>query len=506
MIEPFQMTGLERGPDGVKRYRGLHPSVVAMLRASVDSFADSEAFVELATGQRVSYREVWEAAARVAGGLRGDGVVGGDRVAIRYDNGLDWVFCFLGTLLAGGVAVPVNTRFTESEAAYVIDDSQAKVVLAPGWPLPDGTPFADESLSHEDMGALFYTSGTTGFPKGAVTSHGNFLSGVENILRARSLRDATTPIRTLVSVPLFHVTACNAQLLPTLFKGGCSVIMPRFDVGPFLEAVVEEKIRVVSTVPAVLWRVLSDPGFSPADMAHVTHVTYGGAPVPPDLVGRIREGFPNARLGHGFGMTEASAAVTTLPHEYVSTHVDSVGFAVPAVDLKVSDPDPVSGAGELLVRGPNVVAGYWNNPAATSAAFVDGWLRTGDVARVSPEGFTYILDRIKDMINRGGENVYSVEVENALATAPGVFEVAVVAVPDHMMGEKVGAALVPVPGDTLDVGAVMASARAALADFKVPEFVYVSDDPLPRNPAGKIMKNAIRQQARWSAVSPARQP
>ena len=193
MIEPFQMTGLEPGPDGVKRYRGLHPSVVAMLRgASVDSFADSEAFVELATGQRVSYREVWEAAARVAGGLRGDGVVGGDRVAIRYDNGLDWVFCFLGTLLAGGVAVPVNTRFTESEAAYVIDDSQAKVVLAPGWPLPDGTPFADESLSHEDMGALFYTSGTTGFPKGAVTSHGNFLSGVENILRARSLRDATT--------------------------------------------------------------------------------------------------------------------------------------------------------------------------------------------------------------------------------------------------------------------------------------------------------------------------
>jgi acyl-CoA synthetase (AMP-forming)/AMP-acid ligase II len=277
--------------------------------------------------------------------------------------------------------------------------------------------------------------------------------------------------------------------------------MPRFDVGPFLQAVVEENIRVISTVPAVLWRVLSDPRFSPAAMTQVTHVTYGGAPVPPDLAARLLAGFPNARLGHGFGMTEASAAVTTLPHEYASTHVDSVGFAVPSVDVDVPDPDPATGAGELLVRGPNVVAGYWNNAPATSATFVDGWLHTGDVARISPDGFIYILDRIKDMINRGGENVYSVEVENALAAAPGVFEVAVVAVPDDMMGEKVGAALVAVPGAELDVDAVMASARGALADFKVPEYVYVSIQPLPRNPAGKLMKNAIRQSAQWSAVA-----
>jgi acyl-CoA synthetase (AMP-forming)/AMP-acid ligase II len=500
VIEPFDMTGLERGPDGVKRYKGLHASVVAMLRASADIYGQCEAFVDFATARRPSYREVWDAAARVAGGLRSDGVVKGDRVAIRYENGIEWVYCFLGTLLAGGVAVPVNTRFTESEAAYVVQDSGAKVVLAPESPLPDGNPFADDALSHDDLGALFYTSGTTGFPKGAVTTHGNLLSGVENILRARSLRDESSPIRTLVSVPLFHVTACSAQLLPTLFKGGCSVILPRFEVGPFLEAIVEEHVGVVSTVPAVLWKVLSDPRMSAAAMVHVTHVTYGGAPVPPDLVGRIQEGFPNARLGHGFGMTEASAAVTTLPHEFAS-HVDSVGFAVPSVDLAVLDPDPVTGAGELLVRGPNVVVGYWNSPEATAAAFVDGWLHTGDVARITPEGFTYILDRIKDMINRGGENIYSVEVENALAAAPGVFEVAVVAVPDAMMGEKVGAAFVPLPGQTLDIDAVMASAGAGLADFKVPEFIYVSEDPLPRNPAGKVMKNAIREHARWSAVA-----
>jgi len=500
MIEPFDMSGLERGPDGIKRYTGLHPSVVAMLRSSVEAFGGSEAFVDLGTGRRLSYREVWDAAARVAGGLRAEGVAKGDRVAIRYENGIEWVSSFLGTLLAGGVAVPVNTRFSGAEAGHVIGDSGAKVVLGPGTALPDGPAFAEESLSHDDIGALFYTSGTTGVPKGAVTTHGNFESGVENILRARFLRHETAPIRTLVSVPLFHVTACNAQLLPTLFKGGCCVIMPRFEVGLFLESVVTERIRVVSTVPAVLWKVLSDPRFSPEAMISVTHVTYGGAPVAPDLVSRIRDGFPNARLGHGFGMTEASAAVTSLPHEFSSSHVDSVGFAVPAVDLDIAEGDPATGAGELLVRGPNVVAGYWDNPAATSAAFEDGWLHTGDVARLAADGSAYILDRIKDMINRGGENVYSVEVENALAAAPGVLEVAVVAVPDAMMGEKVGAALVPLPGTTLDLDEVLKSAREALADFKVPEFVYVSGEPLPRNPAGKLMKNSIRQQARWSAA------
>jgi long-chain acyl-CoA synthetase len=500
VIEPFDMMGVERGSDGIKRYTGLQPSLAAMLRSSADAYGGSEAIVDLATGRRMSHGEVWDAAARVAGGLRAHGLGKGDRAAIRYENGIEWISSFLGVLLAGAIAVPVNTRFTGSEAGYVIGDAEVKVVLGPGSTLPDGPPFADESLGADDVGALFYTSGTTGFPKGAVTTHGNFLSGVENILRARFLRHEAAPIRTLVSVPLFHVTACNAQLLPTLFKGGCCVIMPRFDVGPFLEAVVEERIRVVSTVPAVLWKVISDPRFSPRAMRHVTHVTYGGAPVPPDLVSRIREGFPNARLGHGFGMTEASAAVTTLPHEYASSHVDSVGFAVPTVDVDIASRDPLTGAGELLVRGPNVVAGYWNRPEATAAAFVDGWLSTGDVARIAADGSTYILDRIKDMINRGGENVYSVEVENALAAAPGVFEVAVVPVPDSMMGQKVGAALVPLPGRTLDVDEVVECTRLVLADFKVPEFVYVSTDPLPRNPAGKLMKNVIAQQARWSVV------
>ena len=500
LIQPFDVSGVVRDPDGRKRYESLPASLVAMLRASTDEAPESEAFVEL-DGPRLTYRELWDAAARVAGGLRESGVRRGDRVAVRHGNGLDWVLSFFGTVLAGGVVVPVNTRFTDSEIDYVVTDSGASVVLSPGESLPDGAPFADEELTPDDLGAIFYTSGTTGFPKGAMTTHSNFLTNIENVIRVRGLRDGKEPMRNLVSVPLFHVTGCNSQLLPTLADRGTTIVMPTFEVQRFLRAIVEERIRVVTSVPAIFWYALSQPDVASYDLSGVEHATYGGAPIAPSLVGRIKAGFPNARVGNGFGLTETSSVSTFLPHEYADTHADSVGFAVPTVDLDVLDPDPATGVGELLIRGANVVAGYWNKPEATAATFVDGWLHTGDLARISPEGFTYIVDRAKDMINRGGENVYCVEVENALAAAPGVFEVAVIGVPDEMMGEKVGAVLVPTPGSTLDVDTVLSVARERLADFKVPQFVSVRVDPLPRNPGGKILKGPLRESSSWEPVA-----
>jgi acyl-CoA synthetase (AMP-forming)/AMP-acid ligase II len=333
-----------------------------------------------------------------------------------------------------------------------------------------------------------------------MTTHGNFVTNVENVIRVRGLRGRDEPVRNLVSVPLFHVTGCNSQLLPTLSEGGCTVVMPVFEVTRFLRAIVDEDIRVVTTVPAIYWYALNQPDVASYDLSRVEHATYGGAPIAPSLVARIKQGFPNARVGNGFGLTETASVSTFLPHEYADTHADSVGFAVPTVDLRVEDPDPDTGVGELLIRGANVVAGYWNKPDASVLSFVGGWLRTGDLARVSDEGFTYIVDRAKDMINRGGENVYCVEVENALAAAPGVFEVAVVGVPDEMMGEKVGAVLVPQPGRPFDVDAVLGFARDRLADFKVPQYVFVREEPLPRNPGGKILKPVLRESAQWEQV------
>jgi len=253
-------------------------------------------------------------------------------------------------------------------------------------------------------------------------------------------------------------------------------------------------------VPAIYWLALQQPTFAEIDTSSVRALSYGGAPIAPDLVHRIKEAFPAARVGNGFGLTETSSVSTYLPDEFAAEHADSVGFAAPVVDLDVAEPDPGTGVGELLIRGPNVVAGYWRKPEQTAETFVGGWLHSGDLARIDDEGLVFIVDRKKDMINRGGENVYCVEVENALGAHPAVGEVAVVGVPDSMMGEKVGAVVVPRPGSELDPQELVAFAKEHLADFKVPQYVAVRTDPLPRNPGGKVLKPPLREQTDWQPV------
>jgi acyl-CoA synthetase (AMP-forming)/AMP-acid ligase II len=492
----FDMTGVTRGPDGVKRYDALPANLVQMLRTAVDRQGAAEAVVETGGGMRLSYTELWDRAARVAGGLRALGVGRGDRVAIRLANGIDWVLAFFGAVLADAVVVPVNTRFTEEEAGYVVTDSGARYVFAPGAALPDGGALVVDDQDRAGPAAIFYTSGTTGFPKGAVTSHGNFLSNAESCRRALCV--APDDLRTLISVPLFHVTGCNSQLLVAMYVGGTAAIMPAFEVGAFLRAIEEERIDTMVTVPAIYWLAINQPAFASTDISAVRSVSYGGAPIAPELVARLAKAFPQARLGNGFGLTETSSMATFLPHEFVA-HADSVGFPAPVCDVRLDAVRP-DGTGELLVRGPNVVSGYWNKPEASAAAFAGGWLHSGDLARIDDEGLVYLVDRIKDMINRGGENVYCVEVENALAGAPGVYEAAVLGVPDEMMGEKVGAVIVPAPGGSFDVAAVFDYLGEHLADFKIPQYVAVSTTPLPRNPGGKLLKRKLREDTDWAAA------
>jgi long-chain acyl-CoA synthetase len=498
MTAPFATTGVTRGPDGIKRYDGLPASLVHMLRDTVERCPAREALAETGGGPRLTYRELWDRAARVAGGLRAAGVRRGDRVALRLGNGADWVLAFFGAALAGGVVVPVNTRLAEAEVAYVVSDSGAAYLIAPGEPLPDGDPVAVSDLGPDDAAAIFYTSGTTGFPKGAVTTHANFLSNCESCRRILNPGSAQEPPRTLISVPLFHVTGCNSQLLLAVYLAGTSVIMPQFDVTAFLQAIQTERIDVLTSVPAIYWLAINQPRFAETDVSTVRALSYGGAPIAPELVARIMKAFPAARVGNGFGLTETSSVTTYLPHEFAAEHADSVGFPVPVCDVRIERLG-AQDVGELLVRGPNVVAGYWNKPDATAATFTGGWLHTGDLARIDAEGLVYIVDRAKDMINRGGENVYCVEVENALAGAPGVYEAAVVGVPDEVMGEKVGAVLVAVPGSTIDVRAVLAYLRERIADFKVPEYVVVRPDALPRNPGGKLLKRLLRDETHWGS-------
>lgn len=495
MIRPFDGSGIRRDENDIAHYINRPASLVEMLRSTADSSPDSEALVEIG-GERITYRELWDRSARVAGGLKDAGIVDGDRVAIRLGNGINWCLAFFGIQLAGAVAVPVNTRFTEPEVEYVINDSGSRFVFLSGEELPSGDPFAVEGSGLDDLSAIFYTSGTTGFPKGAMTTHECFLSNNETCMRVVDFpRDGSS--RTLISVPLFHVTGCNSQFLPTCETGGTTVIMPSFDVNTFLKAIVEERINLLTSVPAVYWLAINQPAFKDLDVSQVKYLCYGGAPIAPDLVLKIMEAFPNARVGNGFGLTETSSVATFLPHEYAAQHPESVGFAAPVVDLDLFERDPETEVGELLIRGPNVVRGYWNKPDATAGAFENGWLHSGDMARISPQGFVQIVDRKKDMICRGGENVYCVEVENALAAHPDVFEVAVVGVPDTVMGEKVGAVIVPRPGATLEPRQVVEFAEKLIADFKVPQYISIRSQLLPRNPGGKILKPVIRKETDW---------
>ncbi|MGI8745247.1 MAG: class I adenylate-forming enzyme family protein [Bryobacteraceae bacterium] len=497
MIRPFDQTGITRGADQIARYDDLPNSLIEMLRNTVDRAPNAEAIVEIG-GERITYRELWDRSSRVAGGLRNRGIRPGDRVAIRLSNGLNWCLAFFGTLMAGAVAVPVNTRFSEAEVEYVVTDSGSAYTFLSGQPLPDGEPFSVEHLTKPDLAAIFYTSGTTGFPKGAMTTHECFLSNIETCFRVAPL-PRNEAIRSLVSVPLFHVTGCNSQLLPSCYGGGTTVIMPAFDVQVFLRAIPEERIDSMASVPAIYWHAMNQPNFGDFDMTRVRWVMYGGAPTPPDVVRRITQAFPNARAGNGFGLTETSSVATFLPHEFAHIRPDSVGFAAPVVDLDMCEVDRTSGVGELLVRAPNVVPGYWNKPEATAQTFTKGWLHTGDLARIDADGFVQIVDRKKDMVNRGGENVYCVEVENALCAHPAVFETAVLGVPDTMMGEKVGAVIVLKPGVEAEPSEICSFVRERIADFKVPQYLVMRSDPLPRNPGGKILKAKLRKDVEWGA-------
>lgn len=494
MIQPFNQSAITRGPDQISRYDNLAVSLIEMLRATIDRHPNNEAVVELGAA-RINYGDLWDRSARVSGGLKQLGVQVGDRVAIRLGNSLDWCIAFWGTLMSGAIVVPVNTRFSEPEVEYVLTDSGSRFTFLPGEPLPSGDQFVTEGIQQSDVAAIFYTSGTTGFPKGAMTTHEGFLSNIETCRRIAPL-PGDDSVRTLVSVPLFHVTGCNSQLLPSCAYGGATVIMPAFDIQSFLKAINAERINSLTSVPAIFWLAISQSNFAEIDTSGVRWVMYGGAPIAPDLVGRIVQAFPKARVGNGFGLTETSSVATFLPHQFAGVRPDTVGFAAPVVDLDLFEPDP-GGVGELLVRGPNVVKGYWNKPEATALTFVNGWLHTGDLARIDQDGFVQIVDRKKDMVNRGGENVYCVEVENALCAHPAVFECAVMGVPDTMMGEKVGAIVVLKPGFQATPQEICEFLQGRLADFKIPQYMVIRPESLPRNPGGKILKPRLRKEATW---------
>jgi long-chain acyl-CoA synthetase len=515
------------------------------------AMADARAGVDfLVQGdRRVTYDEFNSFVRRAAVALEELGVGHGDRVAILSANNVEWVVLFWATAAIGAVIVPLNAWWKSDELEFGLRDSGAKVLVSdarrwqavrdlvdslpeldhvfvmdleeadgaarPGTDLLADDPGAlpDAGVAEDDFLAILYTSGTTGRPKGATLTHRQALANLQNIFclgvaNASRGGDAAPELSsdiqsaTLLVVPLFHVTGCLSTMMLCYASGAKLVLMPpgRFDPDAAMATIEREKVTGFGGVPTIMWRVVESPNFERYDLSTVVRVSYGGAPAAAELVQRIHERFPRVRktLATAYGLTESASVATSNTGDDYRTHPDSVGRPAPTVEIQVVDADgepvPVGEPGEIWLRGPTIMRrGYWNRPDATAEAITpEGWFRSGDIGRFDEEGFLYLVDRQKDMIIRGGENVYCVEVEEVLFEHPDVVDAAVVGVPHKVLGEEVKAVVQLKPGASATVETIRAHCANRLADFKVPAHVELRDEPLPRNPAGKVLKSLLR--------------
>jgi long-chain acyl-CoA synthetase len=372
-----------------------------------------------------------------------------------------------------------------------------------------GAPLPQVPIAPEDDATIFYTSGTTGSPKGAVGSQRNIATNIFSLMfcRARAvLRDGgelpdpdlPQPKKaTLLAVPFFHVTGCHSAMLSSAYAGNKLVLMHKWDAGQALALIERESVTGFGGVPAIAWQVLEHPERENHDLSRVEYVAYGGAPAAPELVNRIGEVFPAALSANGYGMTETSSlAAQNMGGDYLAKP-DSIGPLIPVCDGRVvgeGGADAGDGIGELWIQGPNIVRGYWNKPDESAESFADGWMRTGDLVRRDTDGFLYVLDRVKDMLIRGGENVYCVEVEDALYRHPQVMDAAVVGLPHKILGEEVGALVQVTPRARVTADELKDQVAERLAAFKVPVRIELQNEPLPRNANGKILKSEIRDR------------
>jgi long-chain acyl-CoA synthetase len=493
--------------------------------------------------ERWSFERFMAEVDALAAALVGDlAVQPGDRIAIAMRNLPEWVVGFAAAVSVGAISVSLNGWWTAEELDFALADSTPKVLLAdperaaraavscdrlgvavvvarPEDSVPEGArrwadvvmpgaSMPDVDVAPDDDATILYTSGTTGNPKGAVSTHGAIVQALTGfgcrtaVARLRSPKDAEAaaaqpPVFILI-VPLFHVTGCVSVMLSCVAAGLKLVIMRKWDPGKALEHIQAERVTNFVGVPTQAWDLLEHPRFAEYDTSSLVSVGGGGAPAPPELVKRVESGFRRGRPSIGYGMTETNAYGPQNSGDDYVTHPTSTGRGTPILSIAIRDADgrevPVGERGEIWFKGPHLIRGYWNRPEATAETIVDGWLRSGDLGRLDPEGFVYVEDRAKDMVLRGGENVYCAEVEAAIYEHPAVHEAAVFGIPHERLGEEVAAAIVPRAGSSLDAIELAAFLAERLAPFKIPSRWVLWDEPLPRNAAGKFLKRDLREQ------------
>ncbi|HEV7720227.1 MAG TPA: AMP-binding protein, partial [Iamia sp.] len=461
----------------------------------------------------------------------------------------EWGTTFWATVSLGAILVGLNGWWKTDEVLYGLEDSGAKVLVADakrleriagvladgGLPgvervyvidadpadvgggdrvrrfdeLTAGGPAAPPTtpIDEGDAAVIFYTSGTTGRPKGAISTHRSMVANLQNtMMNSIATRMATEEPPTegggqtvgLLTSPLFHVAGCHSNLVVSML-GGVRIVMPtgRFDPVEVLRLIQDEGVQIWATVPTMVWRVCEHPDRHDFDTSGITTVAFGGSPSAGELQRKVKDTFPNVRFTtNAYGLTESSSVATALTGEDSARKPASVGRPMPVVDIKIASADGsplgVGETGEVCLRGPIIMPGYWGKPEATAATIRDGWLHTGDVGHVDEEGFLFITDRAKDMIIRGGENVYCVEIEERLVNHPAIADAAVIGVPHDSLGEEVKAVVQVAAGESITEDEVRRWVAETLASFKVPTYVELRDEKLPRNASGKLLKNLLR--------------
>jgi acyl-CoA synthetase (AMP-forming)/AMP-acid ligase II len=489
--------------------------VHAINRATTTAI-DHEALV--CGDDRLTYREFDSRLRRLNGMLHSMGLEPGDRVAVLSLNSIPFTVLYCGISMGGWVQVPLNFRWAEPELAYALRDSGARVLFCDRDPgtlsdlvervvridlgefdaaldAADEVEFDGSAVDENDLAGLFYTGGTTGVSKGVMLTHRNLIANAWNMQVTQPMNGND---RYLIVAPMFHA-AGSVSVLQSIFVGATQVILPAFDAGTMLDLIESEGITQTLGVPTMVAATVDEQLARPRDVSKFKVYAHGGSPIAMEVVRRGVEAFPGTQFLHLYGATETSPIISGLVDEVERLGTDrekSAGQPAMGCEIVIRGADgrplPAGEAGEVTIRGANVMAGYWNKPEQTEAALRDGWYWSGDVGRLDEEGFLFLLDRSKDMIISGGENIYCTEVEDSLYTHPAVLEATVFGIPSKQWGEEVHAVVVLRSGFDVDESTLIAHCRSQIAGYKAPRSVTFSTDPLPKSGPGKVLKRELR--------------
>jgi len=467
----------------------------------------------LASGaKRSTFRELHDRVGRVAASLREHGFGVGDRLALLLPNEADYLELIYACAWLGVIAVPLNTRLSAAEIDRVLADANPRGVIrhtsmavptvrSPWEVVLDQQPLDVESDAHPEpiydpdaILALVYTSGTTGRPKGVAITHANVLENLDHVNYWMTYKEGGVYLH---AAPIFHIADFPFMFGSPAF-GACQVTIPKFSAEGFCEAVARERVSHTVLVPTMISLLTQFPDLKNHDVTSLEGIGYGGSPIAPELIRRTREVLPGVELTQIYGLSETGFLTGLRDHEHTEDRLKSCGRPCPGIDVRVVDESgrevETGHPGELVARGANVMRGYWNNAEETRQAFRDGLFRTGDVGYQDADGYVYILDRIKDMVVTGGENVYSGEVEAVIYEHPAVREAAVFGIPDRQWGELVVGVVALKPGHALTAEDLIAHCRRSLANYKIPRRIVFSDAELPKSGSGKILKRVLRER------------